>query len=283
MNTKTQESLEMAIEALIQAHKQLGKYWDADIKRGYDIEEMNDSPMLSCRDAIRACKEALATNEESLLVQPNALKMAIEAFDSCDSAEGMSGPYQFYDAKLIDKAIQACKEALAQPQPKLFLDLSNSNGNHPVQQDPVAVVETIGGHPDESVHTVKWLVKYKDLKDGDKLYTHPAPAREQEPDAWDDKQDEWSDEIAQSHPLKTKRNIEYDIARKMVSNRHSKGALVDLVCWLLQKAHPAPSWQGLSNDEIGRLAVFDGLHHVEIPLLAKFILAIEQALKEKNT
>ena len=46
--------------------------------------------------------------------------------------------------------------------------------------------------------------------------------------------------------------------------------------------HPAPSWQSLSDDEIGRLAVFDGLHHVEIPLLAKFIRAIEQALKEKN-
>ena len=42
-------------------------------------------------------------------------------------------------------------------------------------------------------------------------------------------------------------------------------------------------WQWLSDDEIGRLAVFDGLHHVEIPLLAKFILAIEKALREKNT
>ena len=50
----------------------------------------------------------------------------------------------------------------------------------------------------------------------------------------------------------------------------------------IDPSHPAPSWQGLSDDEIGRLAVFDGLHHVEIPLLAKFILAIEQALKEKN-
>jgi hypothetical protein len=50
-----------------------------------------------------------------------------------------------------------------------------------------------------------------------------------------------------------------------------------------QDTHPAPSWHGLSDDEIGRLAVFDGLHHVEIPLLAKFIRAIEQALKEKNT
>ena len=45
---------------------------------------------------------------------------------------------------------------------------------------------------------------------------------------------------------------------------------------------PSREWQSLSDAEIGRLAVFDGLHHVEIPLLAKFILAIEQALKEKN-
>ena len=41
-------------------------------------------------------------------------------------------------------------------------------------------------------------------------------------------------------------------------------------------------WQSLSDEEIGRLAVFDGLHHVEIPLLAKFIIAIEKALREKN-
>ena len=45
---------------------------------------------------------------------------------------------------------------------------------------------------------------------------------------------------------------------------------------------PSREWQSLSDEEIGRLGVFDGLHHVEIPLLAKFIIAIEQALREKN-
>jgi hypothetical protein len=30
------------------------------------------------------------------------------------------------------------------------------------------------------------------------------------------------------------------------------------------------------------LTVFDGLHHVEVPLLAEFIRAIEAKLKEKN-
>ena len=32
------------------------------------------------------------------------------------------------------KEIDALKKALEQPQPRLFLDLSNSHGNHPVEQ-----------------------------------------------------------------------------------------------------------------------------------------------------
>jgi hypothetical protein len=42
-------------------------------------------------------------------------------------------------------------------------------------------------------------------------------------------------------------------------------------------------WQGLTDEEVGMLTVFDGLHYVEVPLLAKFIRAIEAKLKEKNT
>jgi hypothetical protein len=42
-------------------------------------------------------------------------------------------------------------------------------------------------------------------------------------------------------------------------------------------------WQGLTDEEVGMLTVFDGLHHVEVPLLAEFIRAIEAKLKEKNT
>ena len=59
MNKQAQEALKMAIEALEQAEKQLEKYWDEDIKRGYYIEEMDDSPMLSCGDALNACKKVL--------------------------------------------------------------------------------------------------------------------------------------------------------------------------------------------------------------------------------
>ena len=41
-------------------------------------------------------------------------------------------------------------------------------------------------------------------------------------------------------------------------------------------------WVGLTDEEVGMLTVFDGLHHVEVPLLAKFTRAIEAKLKEKN-
>jgi hypothetical protein len=151
-----------------------------------------------------------------------ALEMAIEALDSCDIAEGMSGPYQFYDAKLIDKAIQACKEALAQPA------ITDEKGRPMTYWGGLA---------------------------------QPA----QEPVAW----------------VSPKTAYYFGITNKYETGVFRYGLFDDATIPLY--IHPAPSWQGLSNDEIGRLSVFDGLHHVEVPLLAKFIRAIEQALKEKNT
>jgi hypothetical protein len=41
------------------------------------------------------------------------------------------------------------------------------------EQEPVGVVRTIGGYPDDSEHIVEWLCKYKYLKDGDRLYLAP--------------------------------------------------------------------------------------------------------------
>jgi hypothetical protein len=42
-------------------------------------------------------------------------------------------------------------------------------------------------------------------------------------------------------------------------------------------------WVGLTDEEVGELTVFDGLHDVEVPILADFVRAIEAKLKEKNT
>ena len=53
--------------------------------------------------------------------------------------------------------------------------------------------------------------------------------------------------------------------------------------YLLRHVTPQPrQWRGLTDEEIGMLTVFDGLHHVEVPVLADFARAIEQALREKN-
>ena len=41
-------------------------------------------------------------------------------------------------------------------------------------------------------------------------------------------------------------------------------------------------WVGLTDEEVGGLTVFDGLHYIETPLLAEYIRHIETKLKEKN-
>jgi hypothetical protein len=53
--------------------------------------------------------------------------------------------------------------------------------------------------------------------------------------------------------------------------------------YLAPPKRDSSSWVGLTDEEIGTLTVFDGLHHIETPLLADFIRAIEAKLKEKNT
>lgn len=57
----------------------------------------------------------------------------------------------------------------------------------------------------------------------------------QEPVAWEDKEDKWSADIEKAHPVNSKAYADWDVAQRMVSNRHSKNALIALVCWLLQK------------------------------------------------
>ena len=55
----------------------------------------------------------------------------------------------------------------------------------------------------------------------------------------DDRRDCWTPMIEASHPLQTGAHDAYATALEMVGNRHSKGALVDLVCWLVQRVDDA--------------------------------------------
>jgi predicted HAD superfamily Cof-like phosphohydrolase len=50
---------------------------------------------------------------------------------------------------------------------------------------------------------------------------------------WEDRDDEWSGDIRDSHPTRTGTHDEWGTAMKMVGNRHSKSALVALVHFLL--------------------------------------------------
>ena len=56
-----------------------------------------------------------------------------------------------------------------------------------------------------------------------------------------DKRDQWTPMIDASHPMRTGAHDAYATALDMVGNRHSKGALVDLVCWLIQRVNMAES------------------------------------------
>ena len=95
-----------------------------------------------------------------------------ENVDSWEQRQRMATPHDQLIAELLDsripkterehaaaREIKRLREALAEPE-----------------QKPTGIIRTIGGYPDESQHTVEWLVKHKDLHDGDKLYTLP-PAR----------------------------------------------------------------------------------------------------------
>jgi hypothetical protein len=65
------------------------------------------------------------------MIKDDALKMAIKKIEGwIDHAYGHS-PEECAD----NKTIMACKEALEQPEPRLFLDLSHSHGNHPVNKE----------------------------------------------------------------------------------------------------------------------------------------------------
>jgi hypothetical protein len=53
---------------------------------------------------------------------------------------------------------------------------------------------------------------------------------------WEDTPDEWTEEIDAAFPTRSGSHEEYATALRMVGNRHSKGALVALVNWLLVRS-----------------------------------------------
>lgn len=65
---------------------------------------------------------------------------------------------------------------------------------------------------------------------------------------WEDKPDEWTPAIKAAHPTRTGSHDKWGVAMGMVGHRHSKGALVELVHWLLGK-HTLPVPEALRSSE----------------------------------
>ena len=102
--------------------------------------------------------------------------------------------------------------------------------------------------------------------------------------------DELRDKLFEGLAVKTysggKPNYTQPIEQEPVAWWHDRGDVVDLNVsghgTPLYFASPKKEWVGLTDEEVGMLTVFDGLYHVETPLLAGFARSIEAKLKEKN-
>ena len=143
------------------------------------------------------------------MTKDEALKLALEALESCDQVYGSEGSYQYFSQSMVDKAITAIKQALAldkmaENARELGLDYEPYKGmsehitqatNGRVCIDPVTGDVGIGSPPaqpapvqepvgvfveDDDIGHVR-LIPHQQmkLKDGDKLYNTPPAAQRQ--------------------------------------------------------------------------------------------------------
>jgi hypothetical protein len=106
------------------------------------------------------------------------------------------------------------------------------------------------------------------------------------PDAsWEDRTDEFTGAIDKAHPHHTKDFPTYTKALELVSNRHSKGALVGLVNYLLSHVPaPNPDTRAVTVDQLNtlmdRAAYAERFHNSDIAgSIADEILAIIRDVK----
>ena len=97
-----------------------------------------------------------------------ALKLALEALESCDAAHITDGGRQWYDEKLVDKAITATKEALANEALEKMAENARELGlDYEPAKEPVAIVDA----NDEGYWAE--ILPDRNVKVGQLLYTTP--------------------------------------------------------------------------------------------------------------
>lgn len=127
------------------------------------IEDRNQQYTMKCKAREQRDELAVALEVDPVgFCEDTALSLAERTFSS------------EVDEQLAEDVIQYARrlhDMYAVPQPT-------------VQGEPVGRVKTVGGYPDETEHTIEWLCKHKDLKDGDLLYTTTQPAVQGELVGW---------------------------------------------------------------------------------------------------
>jgi len=126
---------------------------------------------------------------------------------------------------------------------KEIMDFMYQQQKEPTQEDFVRVAGAIHA---EVVKSYNATAKPYDSDWQEKLYERLAQAAiasyhkgTQPVKDWHDRDDYLTPEIDKYHPLKTGDHATRQKANELVGNRHSKGALIDLVNYLLKQAQPA--------------------------------------------
>ena len=190
------------------------------------------------------------TNDWNYMNTQEALKMIQEHIDMQQYDHAWDRCQQLIEALATNE-----KSLLVQPTVKESLKVEQP------AQEPVAwATEWEDG---------EWSVSHSPNmgKQSIPLYTNPTPA--QEPVAWNEEE---FNAIAYAYRTCPAHEI------KMVSDRYQ-----ELVNYVLSITHPAPAWQGLSDDEIIDMYFQASISPQPHQSIINFIRAIEQALKEKNT
>lgn len=70
--------------------------------------EMKGAPLAMCRGFALSIEAVVRKQDEALIRQ------MLEALETCDSADGYNGPYQFHDDKAVEAAITAARARLGE-------------------------------------------------------------------------------------------------------------------------------------------------------------------------
>ena len=196
------------------------------------------------------------TSAKTSAKKDEALKMAVDFMKTLTIDVGI----KTWNEKHRKEAIQACKEALEQPAMTYEQGFAHGYEAHRVEQE---LEQPAQDFFERGKEIAKWA---------DKQNEQPA----QEPVAWEcfldpAYYDMWA--IRQTG----NRNFEETI--HVVNGKEAK----HLCAWLNSlNTHPAPSWVGLSDDEIRKVIIDEQIPVRTGKTANRFARAIEQALKEKN-